>query len=153
MKKLVMLTAAMAIVTNVAFAGLFGGGSSKLIQLKGSDTILNLTQKVTEDYLKANPKARISVTGGGSGTGIAAIINKTVDIAMSSRDIKESELEDAKKHQQNAEKPRRRAELHPADPRRTQAAADRYRTRGLRARAGDQRCRCRDSRDPSAAAR
>lgn len=71
--------------------------SNQMIQIKGSDTILNLTQKVTEDYLKANPKARISVTGGGSGTGIAAIINKTVDIAMSSRDIKESEMEDAKK--------------------------------------------------------
>lgn len=71
--------------------------SNQMIQIKGSDTILNLTQKVTEDYLKANPKARISVTGGGSGTGIAAIINKTVGIAMSSRDIKESEMEDAKK--------------------------------------------------------
>lgn len=70
---------------------------NQMIQIKGSDTILNLTQKVTEDYLKDNPKARISVTGGGSGTGIAAIINKTIDIAMSSRDIKESELEDAKK--------------------------------------------------------
>lgn len=71
--------------------------SNKMLQIKGSDTIVNLTQKVTEEFLKENPKARVSVTGGGSGTGIAAIINKTVDIAMSSRDIKESEIEDAKK--------------------------------------------------------
>lgn len=72
--------------------------ANKLIQVKGSDTILNLTQKVSEEYMKENPKAKISVTGGGSGTGIAALINKTTDIAMASRDIKDSEKEDAKKN-------------------------------------------------------
>ena len=72
--------------------------ANKLIQVKGSDTILNLTQKVSEEYMKENPKAKISVTGGGSGTGIAALINKTTDIAMASRDIIDSEKEDAKKN-------------------------------------------------------
>ncbi|MBN1467411.1 MAG: PstS family phosphate ABC transporter substrate-binding protein [Fusobacteriaceae bacterium] len=72
--------------------------TNKLIQVKGSDTILNLTQKVSEEYMKENPKAKISVTGGGSGTGIAALVNKTTDIAMASRNIKDSEREDAKKN-------------------------------------------------------
>ena len=69
---------------------------NKVIQIKGSDAILNLTQKVTEEFLKENPKSKISVTGGGSGTGIAAKLNKTVDIAMSSRGIKDEELAKSK---------------------------------------------------------
>lgn len=73
-----------------------GKKNSKMIQVKGSDTILNLSQAVVEEYMKSNPSAKISVTGGGSGTGIAAILNKTVHIAMASRDIKEKELKKAK---------------------------------------------------------
>ena len=69
---------------------------NKVIQLKGSDTILNLSQAVAEDFMKANKKAKISVTGGGSGTGIAGILNKTIDIGMSSRDISAAELQKAK---------------------------------------------------------
>lgn len=65
---------------------------NRVLQVKGSDTILNLTQKVTEEFLKENPKSKVSVTGGGSGTGIAGKLNKTVDIAMASREIKEEEL-------------------------------------------------------------
>ena len=96
MKKLVMLTAAMAIVTNVAFAGLFGGGSNKLIQLKGSDTILNLGQAVAEEAMKSDRSLKIAVTGGGSGTGIAALLNKTVEIAQASREIEAKEIAQAK---------------------------------------------------------
>ncbi len=96
MKKLVMLVAAMAIMTNVAFAGLFGGGSNKLIQLKGSDTILNLGQAVAEEAMKSDRSLKIAVTGGGSGTGIAALVNKTVDIAQASREIKDKEIAQAK---------------------------------------------------------
>lgn len=73
-------------------AGCGRKSENRVIQIKGSDTILNLTQKVTEEFLKENPKSKISVTGGGSGTGLAAKINKTADIAMSSRGIKEEEL-------------------------------------------------------------
>ena len=60
MKKLMMMAATMMIVTNVAFAGLFGGGSGKLIQLKGSDTILNLGQAVVEEAMKNDKRISIS---------------------------------------------------------------------------------------------
>lgn len=69
---------------------------NKIVQVKGSDTILNLSQKVSEEFMKTHPKARISVTGGGTGTGIAAKINKTIDIAMASREMKKEEYEKAK---------------------------------------------------------
>ncbi len=69
---------------------------NKVIQLKGSDTILNLSQAVAEDFMKTNKKAKISVTGGGSGTGIAAKLNKTIDIALASRNMKSSEWDKAK---------------------------------------------------------
>lgn len=61
---------------------------SKVIQAKGSDTILNVSQSIAENYMKENRKARIAVTGGGSGVGISALINGTTDIAMASRSIK-----------------------------------------------------------------
>jgi phosphate transport system substrate-binding protein len=60
--------------------------------IKGSDTMVNLSQAWAEAYMKANPGARISVTGGGSGTGIAAFINGTCDIANSSRPMSGSEI-------------------------------------------------------------
>lgn len=69
---------------------------TKVIQLKGSDTILNLSQAVAEEFMKSNKDAKISVTGGGSGTGIAAKLNKTIDIALASRNMKESEWKKAK---------------------------------------------------------
>ncbi len=67
-----------------------------MLQLKGSDTMLNVGQALAENYMKSDKKARLSVTGGGSGTGIAAILNKTVDIAQASRPIKEKELKQGK---------------------------------------------------------
>lgn len=90
MKKIKVLSLLLIIMS--IFAGCGRKSENKVVQIKGSDTILNLTQKVTEEFLKENPKSKISVTGGGSGTGIAAKLNKTVDIAMSSREIKEEEL-------------------------------------------------------------
>jgi phosphate transport system substrate-binding protein len=63
---------------------------------KGSDTIVNLALAWAERYQQLNPNVSISVTGGGSGTGIAALINKTVDIANASRQIKPEELDEAK---------------------------------------------------------
>jgi len=56
--------------------------------IKGSDTCLPLSQKVAEMYMKTNPKASVTVTGGGSGVGISALIEGTTDIAQSSRKIK-----------------------------------------------------------------
>jgi phosphate transport system substrate-binding protein len=65
--------------------------ASGSLNIKGSDTMVNLTQAWAETYMKAHPSAQIAVTGGGSGTGIAALQNHTTDVAMSSRDIKDSE--------------------------------------------------------------
>jgi phosphate transport system substrate-binding protein len=65
------------------------------IENKGSDTIVNLALAWAEAYQTVQPEVRISVTGGGSGTGIAALINNTVDIANASREIKPEEIESA----------------------------------------------------------
>ena len=65
------------------------------IENKGSDTIVNLALAWAERYQGEHPEVRISVTGGGSGTGLAALINGTVDIANASRQIKEEEIEQA----------------------------------------------------------
>jgi phosphate transport system substrate-binding protein len=66
------------------------------IENKGSDTIVNLALAWAEKYQAEHPEVRISVTGGGSGTGIASLINKTVDIANASRKIKDEETAEAK---------------------------------------------------------
>jgi phosphate transport system substrate-binding protein len=66
------------------------------IQIKGSDTMVNLGQAWAEAFMGKNPDAQIAVTGGGSGTGIAAMISGTCDIAESSRVMKKEELEKAK---------------------------------------------------------
>ena len=67
-----------------------------LIQVKGSDSEVNLVQKLAESFMKKNPDVNISVTGGGSGTGIAALINKKTEIANSSRALAPKEEEAAK---------------------------------------------------------
>lgn len=71
-------------------------GSAEYIENKGSDTIVNLALAWAERYQQVNPSVRISVTGGGSGTGITALISGTVDIANASRQIKPEELEAAR---------------------------------------------------------
>jgi phosphate transport system substrate-binding protein len=67
------------------------------VQIKGSDTMVNLGQAWAEAYMNKHPDANISVTGGGSGVGIAALINGDTDIAESSREMKPEEIEQAKK--------------------------------------------------------
>ena len=66
------------------------------IQIKGSDTMVNLGQAWAEAFMEQNPSVSIAVTGGGSGTGIAALINGTCNIAESSREMSEKEYELAK---------------------------------------------------------
>jgi len=68
-----------------------------MIQNKGSDTMVNLAQAWAEEYREVDPDVAIAVTGGGSGTGIASIINGTVDVANASREIKPEEKEAARK--------------------------------------------------------
>ena len=62
------------------------------VEIKGSDTLINLVQKLAEVYMNENKGSYVSVTGGGSGTGIAAIINKKCDIADASRLMKDKEI-------------------------------------------------------------
>lgn len=69
---------------------------SAYIENKGSDTMVNLALAWAERYQELHPDVRISVTGGGSGTGIAALLNGTVDIANASRKIKPEEVEQAR---------------------------------------------------------
>ncbi|MGD2251458.1 MAG: PstS family phosphate ABC transporter substrate-binding protein [Anaerolineales bacterium] len=69
-------------------------GDQSLVN-KGSDTMVNIALAWAESYHAANPAISIAVTGGGSGTGIAALINGTVDIANASRQIKPEERTNA----------------------------------------------------------
>lgn len=66
-----------------------------VITVKGSDTMVNLSQKWAEIYMQNNKNVSIQVTGGGSGTGVAALLNGTTDLANSSRELKASEIETA----------------------------------------------------------
>lgn len=68
---------------------------AQYIENKGSDTIVNLALAWAETYQAEHSDVRISVTGGGSGTGIAALINNTVDLANASRKIKDEEIAEA----------------------------------------------------------
>jgi len=65
--------------------------SAQAVTVKGSDTMVILSQRWAENYMKANPGKRVQVTGGGSGVGIAALINGTTDVANASRAMKEAE--------------------------------------------------------------
>ena len=74
----------------------FSGSDRVKIKQKGSDTMLELAQIWAEEYVKINHNVTISISGGGSGTGIAQLINNQIDIADASRPIKQSELDNAK---------------------------------------------------------
>jgi phosphate transport system substrate-binding protein len=70
------------------------GADKSTLAVKGSDTMVILGQRWAETYMKANPGVTVQVTGGGSGTGIAALINGTTDICESSRPMKDKEKQD-----------------------------------------------------------
>ncbi|UCE28387.1 MAG: PstS family phosphate ABC transporter substrate-binding protein [Candidatus Coatesbacteria bacterium] len=93
----------MVVVTAVGFFGCRGGrpgegpeteGIAGEIQVKGSDTLLLLAQRWAEEFMAKNPEAVVQITGGGSGVGIAALIDGTTDVANSSRPIKDKEIEE-----------------------------------------------------------
>ncbi|KXS45084.1 MULTISPECIES: PstS family phosphate ABC transporter substrate-binding protein [unclassified Candidatus Frackibacter] len=96
---------AIILVSILTMAGLFlvgcggaqnqGEGQQGYVQVKGSDTMVNMVQVLAEEYMAQNEGVSLSVTGGGSGTGIAALINDKVDIANSSRVMKEEEIKQA----------------------------------------------------------
>lgn len=70
--------------------------AQKAVTVKGSDTMVIMNAKLAEAFMNANPGAQVQVTGGGSGVGIAALINGTTDIAAASRPIKPSEVDKLK---------------------------------------------------------
>lgn len=71
------------------------GYAKDMLQIKGSDTLINLVQRLSEVYMEKNKGKVIAVTGGGSGTGIAALINRKCDIANASRLMKGKEVNQA----------------------------------------------------------
>ena len=83
-----------AIVALVMMSGMCFAGSS--IVIKGSTTVLPIAQGTLEAFMKKHPEVQISLSGGGSGEGMKALIDKTADIATSSREIKKEEIELAK---------------------------------------------------------
>ena len=93
MRRTAIVSMAIAIMT---FMVLPAHGEEKLLQIKGSDTIVNLVQKMADVYSEKNPGTQVSVNGGGSGTGLAGLRNRTADIADSSRPIRQREVVDMK---------------------------------------------------------
>ncbi|MBK8047155.1 MAG: phosphate ABC transporter substrate-binding protein [Anaerolineales bacterium] len=93
---LLLLTAlALSACSRTADAAGAQAGTGRAIQNKGSDTLVNLALAWAEQYRVEHPDISIAVTGGGSGTGIAALINGTVDIANASRVMKDDEIAEA----------------------------------------------------------
>jgi phosphate transport system substrate-binding protein len=86
MRRIVITLGAVAALAAPALA------AAGTVTVKGSDTMVILAQRWAEEYMKKNPGRKVQVTGGGSGTGIAALISGTTDIADASRAIKEEEI-------------------------------------------------------------
>ena len=84
-KKTVLAIVAFSLMSGVTFAG-------SSIVIKGSTTVLPVAQGTLEAFMKKNPQVQMSLSGGGSGEGIKALIDKTTDIATSSREIKKEEI-------------------------------------------------------------
>lgn len=88
-----MLKKSLFILVMLTFTVLsFAGQGKNSMQIKGSDTMVNLGQAWAEKYMEKTPGDFIAVTGGGSGTGLSSLISASCDIAMSSRNIKDKEI-------------------------------------------------------------
>ncbi|TNF98578.1 MAG: PstS family phosphate ABC transporter substrate-binding protein [Gammaproteobacteria bacterium] len=98
MKRSLLISLSMIMIMSLASTTAM---ARKVIQNKGSDTLVNVAQAWAEEYPKVNPDVIVAVSGGGSGTGIAAMINGTVDIANASRAMKDKEVKRAKQMGQN----------------------------------------------------
>ena len=91
MVKKLLLASIMCLVLSINIAV-----AAENVVIKGSTTVLPIAQAALEAYMKAHPGVNISLSGGGSGEGIKALIDKSADIATSSREIKDKEVELAK---------------------------------------------------------
>src|SRR4051812_49125772 len=87
--KNIMLTALAAL--GPVLLGSVGTAQAAAITLKGSDTMVILGQRWAEEFMGKNKEVQVQVTGGGSGTGISALINGTTDVCQSSRSMKPAE--------------------------------------------------------------
>src|SRR5262245_12191767 len=95
-KRLVIYACGILVALGLAHCG-SGGHREAAITVKGSDTMVILGQRWAETYMASHPGKIIQVTGGGSGTGIAALINGTTDICQSSRPMKDEEKAELQK--------------------------------------------------------
>jgi len=84
------------LTTITVLAALVTAGAAREVMVKGSDTMLNLVQNLAEAFSSANPDVTVSVTGGGSGVGISAVVNKQTDIGDASRAIASKEISGAR---------------------------------------------------------
>lgn len=89
-----LATLALALVAALALTQCAPGERRRPVTVKGSDTMVILGQRWAEAFMAANPGVVIQVTGGGTGTGIAALLNGTTEICQASRPIKEAEQEE-----------------------------------------------------------
>lgn len=89
--KLIIIFAVVGMMNCVSWSH----AATDMLQIKGSDTLINLVQRLAEVYMEENPGEYIAVTGGGSGTGIAALMNDKCDIANASRLMKAKEIQKA----------------------------------------------------------
>jgi len=89
MKKLINAINTLFFVSCILTSSVY---AEDMMQIKGSDTLINLVQRLSEVYMQRNPNKYIAVTGGGSGTGIAALMNDKCDIANASRLMKPKEI-------------------------------------------------------------
>jgi len=90
-----------SIIAVLSLSGCMKNTRHDSITIIGSDTMVNLIMAWAESYMKINPAIYLAITGGGSGTGIASLINKTCDIAACSRQLKPKELSSAQQNQVN----------------------------------------------------
>ena len=89
----VSLMMALVLISGCSKQEDLAGSEQRFITIKGSDTMVYLVSSWAETFMKQNPDIELSVTGGGSGTGIAALLNGTTDICAASRKIKNKELQ------------------------------------------------------------
>jgi phosphate transport system substrate-binding protein len=96
MRKIVILAAAIAVIIIAAYAGGFFGGRREIrtLSVTGSTTVLPIVQKSAEKYMDMHNDVNILVSGGGSSVGVKSAGEKTTDIGMASRDLKDSEKTD-----------------------------------------------------------
>lgn len=101
--KITQLAILVVLIISACSTGAGGGdtsptGSNEYLNNVGSDTMVNLALAWAEEFQMENPQSNLAVSGGGSGTGIASLINKTTDVANASRKIKSEEIANAEEN-------------------------------------------------------